>query len=47
MWINEAVTSGARRAIACREVSISLRTWRRWQKTPRDGRPEALRPVPF
>ncbi|MBS0856778.1 hypothetical protein JK204_11905, partial [Tatumella sp. JGM16] len=47
LWINEAVGSGARLVIACREVQLSLRTWRRWQKTPRDGRPEALRPVPF
>lgn len=47
LWINEAVTSGARRAVACREVSISLRTWRRWMNNPRDGRPEAIRAEPF
>lgn len=41
------MASGARLVIACREVQLSLRTWRRWQQTPRDGRPEALRPVPF
>ena len=46
IWINEAVASGARLTIACREVNISLRTWRRWQDTPRDRRPEAIRPVP-
>ncbi|UFK41104.1 IS3 family transposase [Pectobacterium parvum] len=47
LWINEAVTSGARLAIACREVNISLRTWRRWQCFPRDRRAEAVRAVPF
>ncbi|WP_457810181.1 IS3 family transposase [Providencia rustigianii] len=45
-WINEAVSSGARLAVACREVQLSLRTWRRWQISPSDGRPGAVRPVP-
>ncbi|WP_126298233.1 IS3 family transposase [Shimwellia blattae] len=45
-WINEAVVSGARLAVACREVAISLRTWWRWQKCPEDGRPGAIRPAP-
>lgn len=39
--------SGARLSVACREVNISLHTWRRWQHSPRDQRPEAVRPVPF
>ncbi|WP_428837339.1 IS3 family transposase [Yersinia rohdei] len=46
LWINEAVTSGARRPIACQEVNISLRTWRRWMNNPCDQRPEASRPEP-
>ncbi len=41
------MVSGARRAVACREVNISLRTWRRWQHSSCDGRPEAVRPVPY
>lgn len=45
-WINEAVSAGARLAVACREVELSQRTWRRWQQSPRDRRPEAVRPVP-
>ena len=32
--------------MACREAQISLRTWRRWQSRPRDGRKTAIRPVP-
>lgn len=40
------MTAGARRAVACREVSLSLRTWRRWQQCPEDGRPVAVRPAP-
>ena len=33
-------------AITCREVNISLHTWRRWQHSPVDRRPEAVRPAP-
>ncbi|PSH11010.1 hypothetical protein B7R75_21775, partial [Yersinia pseudotuberculosis] len=33
-WINEAVAAGARRAVACREVELSVRTWQRWQTSP-------------
>ncbi|VEB63284.1 Integrase core domain [Providencia rustigianii] len=40
------MSSGARLAVACREVQLSLRTWRRWQKSPSDGRPGAVRPAP-
>ncbi len=40
------MASGARRAVACREVNLSLRTWRRWQKCREDGRPGAVRPTP-
>lgn len=43
MWINEAVTAGARRAVACQEVSLSLRTWQQRQE---NGRPVAVRPAP-
>ncbi|KAB8312909.1 helix-turn-helix domain-containing protein [Erwinia endophytica] len=46
LWINEAVAAGARCAVACWEVSLSLRTWRRWQKHHEDGRTTAVRPVP-
>ncbi|WP_257981558.1 IS3 family transposase, partial [Pectobacterium brasiliense] len=47
IWINEAVASGARLMIACREVNLSLRTLRRWQRSSRDRRPDAIRPVPL
>lgn len=33
--------------IACREVNLSLRTLRRWQRSSRDRRPDAIRPVPL
>lgn len=45
-WINEAVAAGARRAVACREVDLSLRTWQRWQTRPEDRRADAVRPMP-
>ena len=32
--------------VACREVCLSLRTWRRWKTKPEDGRPQAVRPAP-
>ncbi|MGQ5287931.1 IS3 family transposase [Pectobacterium actinidiae] len=47
IWINEAVASGARLMIACREVNLSLRSLRRWQRSSRDRRPDAIRPVPL
>lgn len=40
------MSSGARLAVACREVELSLRTWRRWQRSPCDRRPDAARPAP-
>ncbi|MEF3108389.1 IS3 family transposase [Raoultella sp. WB_B2P2-3] len=45
-WINETIAGGARRAVACREVELSVRTWRRWQKFPEDRRATAIRPIP-
>lgn len=33
--------------MACREVNLNLRTWRRWLNNPRDQRPEASRSVLF
>lgn len=45
-WINEAVAAGARRAVACREIDLSLRTWQRWQTQPEDRRVDAVRPMP-
>lgn len=33
--------------IACREVNLSLRSLRRWQRSSRDRRPDAIRPVPL
>lgn len=49
--IEEAVRSGARRAPACRELDVSVRTVERWRQggadTVRpDGRPAARRPQP-
>lgn len=44
--IDEAVAAGARRALACREVGLSLRTLQRWAQQPEDRRPQAVRPVP-
>lgn len=45
-WINEVVSSGARLLVACREVELSLLTWRRWQQSSHDRRSEAVRSVP-
>jgi putative transposase len=48
-WIDEAVTSGARKRLACEEVGISLRTLQRWTKggvIGEDKRAGALRPEP-
>ena len=47
--IDEAVVSGARRSVACKEMGISDRTYRRWThdgKVRSDGRPEAERAAP-
>ncbi|CAI0855776.1 Uncharacterised protein [Serratia quinivorans] len=45
-WINEVVAAGARRAVACREVNLRVRTWQRWQTSPEDRRTDAVRPAP-
>ncbi len=48
-WINEAVTTGARKRPACEEVGISLRTYQRWTQQGQvgeDQRPLAQRPKP-
>lgn len=48
--IDEAVCSGARRFMACRELAITSRTYRRWVsesgQVKADARPTAVRPVP-
>ena len=44
--IEEAVTAGARRFKACETLGITLRTYQRWNHSPSDGRPGALRPEP-
>jgi len=47
--IEEAVTSGARRALACAELEISDRTLRRWTQGGQlhaDQRPLVPRPEP-
>jgi len=47
--INEAVASGARKTIACKELSIDIRTFQRWTRDSDvavDRRPDAQRPVP-
>jgi transposase InsO family protein len=49
LWIQEANRSGARLNVACREVGISLRTYRRWYRNgtiTTDKRPDAARPPP-
>ncbi|KGE64918.1 integrase [Pseudomonas fluorescens LMG 5329] len=48
-WLNEAITAGARRAPACQEVGISLRTLQRWSLPSEilaDGRTTTIRPIP-
>ncbi|WDE07707.1 helix-turn-helix domain-containing protein [Thalassomonas viridans] len=48
-FIDEAYQQGARREMACLEVGISLRTYRRWTPAGRlqeDKRPTAIRPAP-
>lgn len=47
--IEQAVECGARKALACREVGIALRTLQRWVRSGElreDGRPSSVRPVP-
>ena len=48
--INEAVTSGARLFMACQEVGVCHRTYRRWQDgagdVKADARPQAVRKLP-
>ncbi|RAJ93633.1 integrase-like protein [Aliidiomarina maris] len=49
-WIREANQAGARLRLACDEVGISLRTYKRWYrggKVTADKRPEAIRPEPM
>ncbi|MBM7456862.1 transposase [Oceanisphaera litoralis] len=44
--IEEAVAAGSRRAQACTELGLSLRTLQRWQHCPEDRRPTTSRPEP-
>ena len=44
--IEDAVAAGARRAQACAELGLSLRSLQRWQHCPEDRRPLAQRPAP-
>jgi len=44
--IEEAVAAGARRAQACAELGLSLRSLQRWQHCPEDRRPLAQRAAP-
>lgn len=49
-WIREANQAGARLRLACDEVGISLRTYKRWYRggtVTADKRPEAIRPEPM
>lgn len=49
-WIREANQSGARLPLACDEVGISLRTYKRWYQDGQvlaDKRPDAVRPEPL
>lgn len=48
-WIEEAVSSGARKSRACEVVGISIRTLQRWTEggtVGADRRPAAVRPTP-
>ncbi|MCG3461170.1 hypothetical protein L7G72_04730 [Xenorhabdus bovienii] len=42
--MSKAAEAGARLTVALKEIPLSLRTWRRWQKSPEDRRPLAVRP---
>jgi transposase InsO family protein len=44
--IDEAVRQGARRAQACEELGISVRSVQRWRDTPQDGRTLVIREAP-
>jgi transposase InsO family protein len=44
--IDEAVQQGARRARACEQLGVSVRSVQRWQHTPQDGRIQAEREAP-
>lgn len=44
--IDEAVSCGARQALACQELGITARTMQRWRSSPVDGRVGAVRPAP-
>ena len=46
MLIKQAVQAGARQALACRELGMSVRTLQRSQHQEADGRPHAQRPAP-
>ncbi|TCV79202.1 Homeodomain-like domain-containing protein [Sulfurirhabdus autotrophica] len=39
--INEAVAAGARQALACDMLGLSVRTVQRWRHTPQDRRSDA------
>ncbi|MEA9393665.1 helix-turn-helix domain-containing protein, partial [Acerihabitans sp. TG2] len=40
------MANGARLLVALKEINLSERSWRRWQKHAEDGRPGAIRPTP-
>ncbi|BBI42153.1 hypothetical protein KPSA1B_100862 [Pseudomonas syringae pv. actinidiae] len=48
-WLNTAVAEGARKARACQEIDLSLRTLQRWTQTDvfkADARTTVTRPTP-
>lgn len=48
-WLHDAIQAGARKAMACGEVGLSLRTLQRWTATEEisaDARTTTVRPVP-
>lgn len=48
-WLTDAVTSGARKAMACEELGVSLRTLQRWTEEgdmQADARTTTVRPTP-
>ncbi|MGH8601253.1 MAG: IS3 family transposase [Gammaproteobacteria bacterium] len=48
-WLNEGVAAGARKAVACEELGVSLRTLQRWTEEDvmrADARTTTERPVP-
>jgi transposase InsO family protein len=44
--IDEAMSGGARQALACEELGVTARTVQRWRKSPADGRVGGVRPAP-